>query len=114
MGEKPPYTSLDRINNDGDYEPSNCRWSTITQQNGNTRRNRPITFNGHTMNLNEWAVELGISYGTLYRRIVTNKWPIEKALTHKRTLNLRAEAKALGIPYMTHYSRWRVKTLGHK
>ena len=71
MGERPEGMSLDRINNDGDYEPSNCKWSTQREQTQNTRRNVNITINGETCCLSEWARRLNLSRQrimTLYRK----------------------------------------------
>ena len=77
-GEK-GYT-LDRIDNNGSYEPGNVRWATAKEQQNNTRRNHYLTYKGKTQTIAQWAEELGINRYTLYNRILTYNWSIEKAL----------------------------------
>lgn len=82
MGERPMNMSLDRINNNGDYEPNNCKWSSIKEQNNNMRCNRLITFKGRTKNLTQWAEDTGMDGSTLWHRL-KNGWSINKSLTTK-------------------------------
>jgi hypothetical protein len=61
--------SIDRINNDAGYEPSNCRWATQKEQARNTRRNRLITASGETRTLGEWAEITGLAYAAIRSRL---------------------------------------------
>jgi hypothetical protein len=68
MGEPPPKHTLDRINNDGDYKPSNCRWATRMEQSHNSTRIRYIKIGNKTRRLSEWLEVFGISRNTFYCR----------------------------------------------
>jgi hypothetical protein len=81
MGHRPAGHSLERIDNDKGYEPSNCRWATRDDQSKNRRNNRWLTFLGRTMVVSDWAREMGIAMRTLRNRIYRLGWSVEQALT---------------------------------
>lgn len=71
VGTRPtPKHSIDRIDNDGDYEPSNCRWALREEQLRNTRRNIFMEHDGRRMVLTDWASETGINFYTLRSRFL--------------------------------------------
>lgn len=72
--------SIDRIDVNGGYYPSNCKWSTAKEQQRNTRYNRNIGFQGKIQSLSAWAEELEINVRTLWGRL-NRGWSIERALT---------------------------------
>lgn len=67
MGKRPTDRTLDRINTNGDYESSNCRWATSEQQNSNRRDNIHITYEGKTLTMAQWDRHLGHVQGTMKR-----------------------------------------------
>jgi len=79
MGERPAGMSLERINNDGDYEPGNCRWATRLEQMQNTRANRNLSHEGRTLSLSAWAREKGLSLDTIISRL-RRKWSVAQTL----------------------------------
>jgi hypothetical protein len=79
MGEPGPGQSLDRIDNDLGYSPENCRWADKATQGRNRRTNHPITVDGVTRLLCEWAEITGIARLTIYNRLRLG-WTDEQAV----------------------------------
>lgn len=63
------HLTIDRIDNNGNYSPVNCRWSTIQEQNVNKRNVRFITYDGKTQTIPQWTKELGLGKETIRQRL---------------------------------------------
>lgn len=109
--------TIERIDVNGNYEPSNCTWIKLEEQSENRRCNIRITYNGKTQNLKQWADELGMNYIGLYQRIVVRGWNAERAFSAKekcnerritfngRTQTMKQWANEYGIKYTTLAAR---------
>lgn len=80
MGERPTGGTLDRIDVNGNYEPSNCRWISQAGNANNRRNNRLIEFQGEVATLSEWSKKYGMHKGTLKNRLDSG-WPFEAAVS---------------------------------
>lgn len=82
MGLRQKGYTLERINNEGNYEPGNCRWATQTEQNRNMRKSVILQFNGKTQTASEWRKELGFGTNTIRERLQRGL-SVEQALSKK-------------------------------
>lgn len=89
--------SIDRIDTDGDYKPSNCKWSTREEQMNNTSRNINIEYKGRIQTLTQWCRELGLNYGRVKARIYSGFTPEQAFETPLRGL-IRSHRNICKIP----------------
>lgn len=81
VGRRPSLKhTIDRTDNDGDYEPGNVQWVTRKRQLRNRRGTHMLTYDDRTMSIPDWAEELGLSARTIYDRVVKLGWLTERAL----------------------------------
>lgn len=121
MGEKPVGTSLDRIDNNGNYCKENCRWATATEQARNKSVTAFYTSNGITKPAQQWAEELGVNVSTLHERVA--RWGVDIGVSAPKktagerstairitydgkTQSLSQWAKELGLRYSTVVYRY--------
>lgn len=93
MGPRKRGTTLDRRDNDGDYEPSNCRWASRAIQDANKRTNVKLTINGRTLCVTEWSEESGTNKRTIFGRL-------RRGMSHEESVMTPAKKVGRGAKRM--------------
>ncbi len=115
VGERPEGKELDRINNDGNYEPGNVRWATKTENGNNKRSNRKLTHDGETLGISEWARRLECSTSAIRNRIEKAGMSVSDALTFPFDNIVTTRRRNHSYPSLTHdgqtltYCQWAEK-----